>query len=93
MDLIHIKNLKAYFYIGRGVLSKLFGQGLRIVHAVDDVSLVIKKGRTFGIVGESGCGKSTLGQAIFRLVEAHEGEVWVESKLSKGTTVSFTIPL
>jgi oligopeptide/dipeptide ABC transporter ATP-binding protein len=75
MDLIEIRNLKTYFFQGKGVLSKWFGQGLRIVHAVDDVSLAIRKGHTFGLVGESGCGKSTLGLSIFRLVEPHEGEI------------------
>ena len=75
VDLIQIKNLKTYFFQGKGLLSKWFGQGLKIVHAVDGVSLTIKKGRTFGLVGESGCGKSTLGNTIFRLVEPLEGEV------------------
>ncbi|MBC2710914.1 MAG: ABC transporter ATP-binding protein [Desulfosarcina sp.] len=75
VDLIRIRNLKTYFFQGKGILSKLFGQGLKIVHAVDDVSLTIKKGRTFGLVGESGCGKSTLGNTIFRLVEPLEGEI------------------
>jgi len=75
VDLIQIRNLKTYFYQGKGLLSKLFGQGLKIVHAVDGVSLTIKKGRTFGLVGESGCGKSTLGNTIFRLVEPLEGEI------------------
>jgi oligopeptide transport system ATP-binding protein len=75
MDLIQIRNLKTYFFQGKGVLSKWFGQGLKTVHAVDDVSLAIRKGRTFGLVGESGCGKSTLGLSIFRLVESQEGEI------------------
>ncbi len=75
VDLIQIKNLKTYFFQGKGLLSKWFGQGFKIVHAVDGVSLAIKKGRTFGLVGESGCGKSTLGNTIFRLVEPLEGEV------------------
>jgi len=75
VDLIQIRNLKTYFYQGRGLLSKWFGQGLKIVHAVDGVSLTIKKGRTFGLVGESGCGKSTMGNTIFRLVEPLEGEI------------------
>ncbi len=43
VDLIQIRNLKTYFFQGKGVLSKWFGQGLKIVHAVDDVSLTIKK--------------------------------------------------
>jgi len=75
MDLIQIDHLKTYFYQNKGFLSKLFGEGLKTVHAVDDVSLTIKKGRTFGLVGESGCGKSTLGQSIFRLVKAQSGEI------------------
>ncbi|NOZ69435.1 MAG: ABC transporter ATP-binding protein [Deferribacteres bacterium] len=75
VDLIQIKNLKAYFFQGKGILSKIFGQGLKIIHAVDGINLNIKKGRTFGLVGESGSGKSTLGNTIFRLVEPLEGEI------------------
>jgi len=80
VDLIQIKNLKTYFFQGKGLLSKLFGQGLRIVHAVDGMSLTINKGRTFGLVGESGCGKSTLGNTIFRLVEPLEGEILFQGR-------------
>ncbi len=80
MDLIQINNLKTYFFQGKGILSKWFGQGLRIVHAVDNVSLAVKKGRTFGLVGESGCGKSTLGNTIFRLVEPLEGEILFQGR-------------
>ncbi|MCP4021884.1 MAG: ABC transporter ATP-binding protein, partial [Desulfobacteraceae bacterium] len=54
MDLVEISNLKMHFYLGKGVLSKIFGKGLRVVHAVDGVNLKIKKGHTFGLVGESG---------------------------------------
>lgn len=80
VDLIQIRNLKTYFFQGKGLLSKWFGQGLRVVHAVDGVSLTIKKGRTFGLVGESGCGKSTLGNTIFRLVEPLEGEILFQGR-------------
>ncbi len=41
-----------------------------IVHAVDDVSLDIRRGEILGLVGESGCGKSTFGKALLRL---HDG--------------------
>lgn len=80
MDLIKIEDLKAHFYIGKGILSKLLGKGLRVVHAVDGVTLTIGKGRTFGLVGESGCGKSTLGQTLFRLVAPIAGKILYEGR-------------
>ena len=63
-NFIEVRNLKKYFKTPRGML-----------HAVDDVSFAIEKGKTLGIVGESGCGKSTTGRAILRLIEPSSGEV------------------
>ena len=68
-NLIEVKNLKKYFKTNRGLL-----------HAVDDVSFKIPKGRTLGVVGESGCGKSTLGRTVIHLHEKTGGEIWFEGK-------------
>ena len=67
--ILDVKNLKKYFKTPSGML-----------HAVDDVSFSIERGRTLGIVGESGCGKSTTGRAILRLIEPTSGEVLFEGK-------------
>ncbi|SHJ70479.1 peptide/nickel transport system ATP-binding protein [Clostridium cavendishii DSM 21758] len=73
---VKVENLKKYFPIKAGVLSKVVGN----VKAVDGVSFEIKRGETLGLVGESGCGKSTTGRAILRLFEKTEGNVYFEGK-------------
>jgi oligopeptide transport system ATP-binding protein len=69
--ILNIENLKTYFPIRKGVFSKVVGN----VHAVNGVSLEIKKGETLGLVGESGCGKSTLGKTILQLEKATSGSI------------------
>lgn len=59
----------------RVCLTKHFSTKKGLLHAVDNVSFTIDKGRTLGMVGESGCGKSTTGRAILRLIEPTAGNV------------------
>ena len=67
--ILEVRNLRKYFKTPKGML-----------HAVEDVSFSIEKGKTLGLVGESGCGKSTTGRAILRLIEPTSGEVYFEGR-------------
>jgi len=62
--ILQVTGLKKYFRTPRGLL-----------HAVDDISFSLERGKTLGIVGESGCGKSTTGRCILRLIEPTAGSV------------------
>ena len=73
--LLEIKNLKKYF-----PMKNFFGVKIGDLKAVDDVSFVIYKGETFGLVGESGCGKSTLGRSILRMLRTDSGSVIYKGK-------------
>lgn len=70
-NLLEIKNLKMYFPVYKGAFGRKTGQ----VKAVDDVSFSVKKGETFGLVGESGCGKTTVGRCAIRIYAPTEGQI------------------
>jgi oligopeptide/dipeptide ABC transporter ATP-binding protein len=72
--LLDIRNIKKHFPIMGGILRRQVGT----VFAVDDVSLQIYRGETFGLVGESGCGKTTLGRTVLRLEHATAGQAYLD---------------
>jgi len=75
-NLVEVKQLKRHFAIGARSMNPFKKD---VVHAVDGVDLVIKRGTTLGLVGESGCGKTTLGRCILRLIEPKSGRILFDS--------------
>ena len=74
--LVEVNNLVKYFPVRAGLLQRVVNQ----VKAVDDVSFIVRKGETLGMVGESGCGKTTIGRTMLRLIEPTAGSVKFEGK-------------
>ena len=68
--LFELKNVSKFFPL----------EGRRVLKAVDDITLTLKKGEIFGLVGESGCGKSTLGKTLVRLYEPTGGQIFYKGR-------------
>ena len=75
--LLEVKDLQMYFPVSSGML---FQRTVAYVKAVDGVSFTVKRGETFGLVGESGCGKTTLGRCILQLYKPTGGQVIFEDQ-------------
>src|SRR5512136_1375012 len=76
--LLETVNMKKLFPVKKGVFGRVVGH----VHAVDGVSVSIRRGETLGLVGESGCGKTTVGRAILMLTPPSDGYVFFETPRS-----------
>jgi peptide/nickel transport system ATP-binding protein len=74
--LLEVRGLTKHFPVRGGVLLRPIGR----VHAVDGVSLQLRRGETLGLVGESGCGKSTVGKTLLRLLEPSAGSIHFEGR-------------
>src|SRR5258708_11218018 len=70
--LLRVENLVKYFPIQSG---QLIPRRKDFVHAVDDVSLEVRRGKTLGLVGETGSGKSTLARCVARLYDITSGRI------------------
>ena len=73
--LVDVRGLVKHFPITRGIL---FQRQVGAVRAVDGLTFNIRKGETFGLVGESGCGKSTTGRTLLQLYKPTAGHVFFE---------------
>jgi peptide/nickel transport system ATP-binding protein len=65
-------NVRVTYTLKRG---GMFNATYHPLHAVDGLSLDLKRGETLGLVGESGSGKTTFGQALIRLLDPQQGEI------------------
>jgi oligopeptide/dipeptide ABC transporter ATP-binding protein len=74
--LLEGRHLKKYFPVKKGLFAKTSAW----IKAVDDISFGIKKGETFGLVGESGCGKSTTAKLILLVEALTGGSLWFKGK-------------
>ena len=72
--LLKVDMLVKHFPVLRGILQRQ----VAVVHAVDGISFEIRKGETFGLVGESGCGKSTAGRTILQFYRPTSGQVFLD---------------
>ena len=70
-NILEVKDLKMHFPLRKGFGKK----NIQYVKAVESVSFEIRKGETFGLVGESGCGKTTVGRTLMRLYEPTDGAI------------------
>jgi oligopeptide transport system ATP-binding protein len=73
--LVDVRGLVKHFPITRGIIIQ---RQVGAVRAVDGLTFNIRKGETFGLVGESGCGKSTTGRTILQLYKPTAGHVFFE---------------
>ncbi len=88
--LLRVRDLRVRYPVGR---SGLLGKPLRWLHAVDGLSLDVRRGEALGLVGESGCGKSSAARAIAGLQPAASGSVKLDGVELTGLSRRQWLPL
>ena len=73
---VEVLDLKKHFAVRRGIWQRQVGA----VHAVDDVTFQLDRGKTLGLVGESGCGKTTVARMVVQLLRPTQGQVLFKGK-------------
>jgi peptide/nickel transport system ATP-binding protein len=80
-ELVRVEGLSKTFDVSPPWLNRVVERKPKaFVHAVDDVSFSIPRGKTLALVGESGCGKSTVARLLVGLYEASKGRVMFDGK-------------
>lgn len=79
-EILRLDDLKVHFPVKMPFVQRILQREETVVHAVDGVSLGIRRGEILGLVGESGCGKSTVGRACVRLVKPTAGRVFFDGQ-------------
>ena len=88
-NILDVKNLSKRFPVYSGIFRRVTGY----IHAVEDVSLTLKRGKTLAIVGESGCGKSTLARTILRLYEPSAGKIYINGNEIQSLNIAQMKPI
>jgi peptide/nickel transport system ATP-binding protein len=75
--IVKLEHIREYFSLRASAGGALFSRelGSKYVRAVDDLSINIRRGEIFGVIGESGSGKTTLARVIIKLIDATSGRV------------------
>ena len=72
--LLEVKAVEKIFKVSSGTFTK------KDLHALNDISFDIFKGKTLSLVGESGCGKTTIAKVILGLYQASHGSILFQGK-------------
>lgn len=83
MDSIYqLENVTKVFEVRTGFVKKRVGE----VRAVDDITFDIKKGETFGVIGETGSGKTTIAKMMLMVYQPDSGRIVYEGRDIAGFT-------
>ena len=75
--ILDVRDLKMHFPVTSGIILQ---RTVAQIKAVDGITFQVKRGETFGLVGESGCGKTTTGRCILQLYKPTAGQIFFDGE-------------